>query len=172
MRFKKSKSKLKEKKGATMIEFTMNMFMFLMLMSLGFELMMLTTKYLQVSNYANDLVRTISIQGGIDRTAPSGFQGGNSAYKNYTTLIDEKNRLAQSVGVPSDDLIVRISSGNTNIDLTARVPIKIDYLESFKVNIDYRASSELTHNFGVALNTVLRRTKVGISEYLHDYDAG
>ena len=170
MILEKIKSKLKKKKGAAAIEFTINMLIFLMVLSLGFEMVMITTKYMQVSDYANDLVRTIAIQGGVEKTAPSGFQGGSSAYKNFTTLINEKNELARIVGVSGNDLIVLITSGSTTVNLTSKIPIKIDYLETFKVSIDYRANSEVTHNFGAAINTILRRTKVGLSEYLHDYD--
>lgn len=176
MILKKIKSSLKNKKGAGAIEFTINMFIFLMILSLGFELIMVGVKYMQVSDYANKLVRTIAIQGGVDTKVPSGFQGGSSGYKNLNTLVREKNQFAKSVGVDPNDLSVTIiretSSGSkvsTNIE--SGTAVRLNYLESFEVKVDYKPKLEVLHNFGQSLNGILRRTKVGLSEYVYDYDA-
>lgn len=175
MIFEKFKNKLKSKKGAGAIEFTINMLIFVMLISIGYELIMVGYKYIQVSDYANDLVRTISIQGGIQTSAPAGFQGGSSGYENYNTLIAKKNTFAKSVGVNPSDVDVTITYKNssgilTTTNLNSKATIKIDYLDSFEVKVDYTPNLELAQNFGAELNGVLRRTKKGLSEYVHNYD--
>ncbi len=173
---KKIKEKLMSKKGASMVEFTMVMLMFLLIFTIGYELVMVGYKYVQVSDYANDIVRTLAVQGGVDRQVPAGFQGGASAYKNFDKLIAEKNAFAKTVGVSPSDLTIRVSRETSNGSLVTnsieeRVPIRIDYLQTFEVTIDYNPSLELSQNFGAKLNGVLRRTKLGLSEYLYDYDA-
>lgn len=175
MVIKKIKNKLKSKKGATTIEFTIVLMIFLMLFSLGYELIMLGVKYLQVSNYANDIVRTISVQGGIENRVPSGFQGGDAGYKTYDELLSEKRLFAKSVGVESNDVRVIVSyetSPNTveTFDLDRQVPVEIGYLKPFEVTVDYEPNLELTQNFGAVLDNVLRKTKMGLSEYIHDYE--
>ena len=47
---KKIKEKLMSKKGASMVEFTMVMLMFLLIFTIGYELVMVGYKYVQVSD--------------------------------------------------------------------------------------------------------------------------
>lgn len=176
MIFEKLKHKIKSKKGAGAIEFTINMLIFVMIISIGFELIMIGYKYLQVSDYANTIVRTISIQGGIQKTVPAGFQGGADGYKTYATLLKEKADFAKSIGAKNSDVVVKItyknSSGTTvTSNITSEATIKIDYLDSFEVTVDYTPKLEVADNFGAKLDNILRKTKKGLSEYVHNYDA-
>lgn len=172
---KKIKEKLKSKKGASMVEFTIVMLIFMLIFSIGYELVLTGFKYVQVSDYANDIVRTVAVQGGVDRNVPAGFPGGSDGYKTFDELISEKNKFAKSVGVSSSDLKIKVSRETSDGSVITnyienRIPIKIDYLQSFEVTIEYKPSLEVSQNFGAKLNGVLKRTKLGLSEYVHDYE--
>lgn len=172
---KKIKGKFKSRKGASMVEFAIVMMIFMLIFSIGYELVLTGYKYIQVSDYANDIVRTMAVQGGVDRSVPAGFQGGSDGYKTFDELISEKNKFAKSVGVSPSDLRIKVSRETNNGSMITnyvedRTPIKIDYLQSFEVTIEYKPSLEVAQNFGAKLNGVLKRTKLGLSEYVHDYE--
>lgn len=177
MKLKNIRKKIKSKKGATMIEFSIVAMIFLMVFSIGFDFIMLGYKYMSVSDYANDLVRTISVQGGAAANAPNGFQGGAAAYKTLNKIKAEKNAFAKTVGSPSNDFKVYIVTYN---NLNQRVEKNIDkltgftfdYLTPFEIIIEYTPKLEILSNFNVSLTNKIRRVKMGVSEYVqnHQYD--
>ena len=175
MKLKSIRKKIKSKKGASMVEFVMVVMIFLMVFSIGFDFIMLGYKYMSVSNYANDLVRTFSVQGGADVSAPKGFQGGASAYKTLSKIKAEKKSFAKSIGSNPDDVNLYFVSydnlgkrNEINLDNTTGFTVK--YLTSFEIIVEYTPKLEILSNFNVSLKNKVRRVKMGVSEYVQNYE--
>lgn len=164
------KAKLKEKKGASTVEFAIVMLIFVFLFSIGFEFIMLNSKYLHVADYANEITRVIAIQGGADNKVVSGFQGGNNAYKTTYDLRYEKDRFAESIGIDESKFKVYIHSGSQTFNLDTQGIIKIDYLQPFKIEVKVEPGLDVVDNFGeFVMSKILKNTKMGVSEFEHDY---
>lgn len=175
MKLKSIRKKIKSKKGASMVEFVMVVMIFLMVFSIGFDFIMLGYKYMSVSNYANDLVRTFSVQGGTDVVAPKGFQGGDDEYKTLSEIKAEKELFAKSIGSNPDDVNLyfvyydnRGQRVEVNLDDTTGFTVK--YLTSFEIIVEYTPKLEILSNFNVSLNNKVRRVKMGVSEYVQNYE--
>lgn len=175
MSLKKSVKKLKSKKGATMIEFTISMLIFLVVFSAGFDFVMLGYKYMNVSSYANDLVRTMSVQGGAASSAPRGFQGGSSAYKTLNNIVSEKNAFTKTIGAQNGDLKVYVNYDDgtgtrRRYNLESITGFTVRYLMPFEIEVEYTPTLEMLGNYGFSLNNRVKVVKAGISEYVQNYE--
>lgn len=174
-------NKLKEKKGASMVEFTGAMFLFLILVIAGFEFFMMGHKYMTVSNFTNDLARTISIQGGIDTRTPSGFQGVGTRFNNYKTSADIMNsvvRLGDKIGQDPGDITIELkyqpigSNSFVTKQLNSNSSCEIEYGDRFEVVVNYIFRMELLNQVvNVKDSYTVERRKGGVSEFEHDYEA-
>lgn len=173
--------KLKEKKGASMVEFTGAMFLFVILVVAGYEFFMMGNKYMTVSNYANDIARIISIQGGVDTITPNGFQGSGTQFNEYKTsadIADSIAKLGDKIGQdPSDiSIYLKYQPDSTSSFVTKRInagsSIEIPYGDRFEVNVHYVFRLELLNNIvKLADSHIIERTKGGVSEFEHNYEA-
>lgn len=157
-----------------MVEFTMVVMIFLTVFAIGFDFIMLGYKYMNVSNYANDLVRVFSVQGGAHSTTPNGFQGGATAYKTLNEIKAEKNAFAKTIGSSSSDVKVSVayknpSSARVEVDIDRINSFMVDYLTPFEVIVEYTPKLELLSNFNVSLTRKIKRVKMGVSEYVQNY---
>lgn len=179
--FFKKLNRLKEKNGVSMIEFTYVMFLFVILVVAGFEFFMMGHKYMTVSNFANELARTISIQGGIDTRTPSGFQGVGTTRDNYMTaseIMKSVNNLGDKIGQDSGDISIRIKYQPEDSDsfveraINSGSSIEIPYGNRFEVTVGYLFKTELLHKVVNANSSyMIERQKGGISEFEHDYES-
>ena len=174
MKLNNIKKKIKSKKGASMVEFTIVMMLFVTVFSIGFDFIMLGYKYMSVSNYANDLVRTLSVQGGVESSTPNGFQGGDSAYKTISEIKSEKDRFAKSIGSKSDEVdVLVVYYDNLNVrhekKIDSMTSFNVEYLTPFEIIIEYTPKLEILSNFNVKLTNKMRRVKMGVSEYVKNY---
>ena len=167
------KKKIKSKKGASMVEFTMVTLIFLTVFSIGFDFVMLGYKYMSVSNYANDLVRTLTVQGGAASSTPKGFQGGSAAYKTLSEIKTERNNFAKTIGGASSDVKVYVAytdSSNTRVEnnINNITTFTVKYLTPFEVIVEYTPKLEILSNFNVSLDKKVKRVKMGVSEYVQN----
>lgn len=179
--FFKKLNRLKEKSGASMVEFTIAMFLFVILVVSGFEFFMMGHKYMTVSNFANELARTISIQGGIDVRTPNGFQGAGTIYDNYMTaskIMKSVNSLGDKIGQHPEDISIKVKYQPEGSDsfvekvISSGSSIEIPYGNRFEVTVGYLFKTELLQKV-VDINSsyMIERQKGGISEFEHDYEA-
>lgn len=174
MNVKKVIKKMKSKKGAAMVEFTIVLTLFVTIFCMGFDFIMFGYKYMSVSNYANDLVRVMSVQGGAASSVPRGFQGGSNSYKTLAKIRSEKNVFAKTVGAKSDEVnIFVVYDGNAGqrqeLNIDTITGFTVDYLVPFEIVIEYIPKLELLGNFGFSLKNRVRIVKVGVSEYIQNY---
>lgn len=172
---------LKSKKGASMVEFTGALFLFVILLTAGYEFFMMGNKYMAVSNYANDLARTISIQGGVENLPPKGFQGAGtqfSEYKTSTNLMESVEKLGAKIGQDPKDISVYIKyqpndeSPFVTKKLNSGSSIEIPYGDRFEVKVNYVFRFELLNQItNLTGSKTIERTKGGISEFEHNYDS-
>lgn len=172
---------LKSKKGASMVEFTGVLFLFVILLSAGYEFFMMGNKYMAVSNYANDLARTISIQGGVENMPPKGFQGAgtqNNEYKTSADIMKSVEKLGAKIGQDPEDISVYIKYQPNNDSpfvtkkLNGGSSIEIPYGDRFEVKVDYVFRLELLNQITKLTDSkTVERTKGGVSEFEHNYDA-
>lgn len=173
--------KIKSRKGASTVDFSYNMLLFVILIVAGYEFFMMGYKYMTVSNFANDLARTISIQGGVDVTVPNGFQGGNgvfSSYKKTRDIMNDVNDLANSINQDVSDIEIRVkyqpSGGNTFITrtLNSGSSLEIDYGDRFEIIVSYMFRMEMLDKVvNVNDSFEIERRKGGVSEFEHDYES-
>lgn len=175
----KLKNKMKEKKGASMVEFTVSMTIFVMLFVTAYEVYMIAYKYLEISNFTNELATKIAIQGGIEPQTPSGFQDTQSKYKYYITSGDLESRikaLNEKIGNEAGaiDVVLEYYPPTGSVrrhKLSGSSSIEVPYLEPFYVEVSYDAEFEILNNFltNSSLGRV-KKKKAGVSEFLHDYE--
>ena len=167
--------KIKSKKGGSTVEFVINITIYLLLFAFGVEMIFISYKYMMVSHYSNEVARTLAVQGGVCINAPTGYQGGNSEYKNIDKLLKEKDELAKMIWAASDDLnvTINVNKGGGNKEartLNERRDIKINYLETFEVVVQYKPKFMVIGNFvNIVEDSVMKKTRTGMSEYLYDY---
>lgn len=168
----------KNKKGASMIEFTYSMLLFLTLVIAGFEFFMMGYKYMTVSNFANELASTIARQGGVQTSAPRGYSSGGTNYQTSGNIIESVNRLGRKIGQDSNDITVRVTyqPEGSNIfrtdNLTGASNIEIPYGNRFEITVDYVFRFRLLNQI-VILNDshIIERTKGDVSQFEHDYES-
>lgn len=178
---KKVTKQIKGKKGASTVEFVGNMFLFVTLIVTGFELFMMGYRYMTVSNFANELARTISIQGGVNSSVPSGFQGGNGVFSNYkksSDIVNDINSLANSIGQEPSDITVRIryqqdgSGAFIERTINSGTISEVEYGDRFEVIVNYVfRMMYLDKLVSLPDSITVERRKMGVSEFEHDYES-
>lgn len=174
---KKFLKEIKNKKGASMIEFTYSMLLFLTLVIAGFEFFMMGYKYMTVSNFANELSSTIARQGGVQTSAPKGYSSGGTSYQTSGDIIRSINNLGGKIGQNSSDITVSIKyqpeGSNTfrTDNLTGASSIEIPYGNRFEITVGYVFRLELLNQITTLGDShVVQRTKGDVSQFEHDYN--
>lgn len=173
---KKFSKKIKNKKGAGMIEFVYAMMLFLTLVIAGFEFFMMGYKYMTVSNFANELSSTISRQGGIQISKPNGYSSGGTSYQTSKILVDEIKNLGDKIGQNPTDINITIKyqpTGSTSFKtatLNGSSNIEIPYGNRFEITVEYRFRFELLNQIVPLPDSgTIQRTKGDVSQFEHDY---
>lgn len=176
---KKILRKIRNKKGASTIEFAISLLLFVTLLVAGYEFFMMGHKYLTVNSFANNLARTIAVQGGVSTTTPKGFQGintSNNNYKNSTYINNSINHLAESIGQKREDISVSVVYKNKdNITVTktlnASSEIEIPYNNKFEVIVKYKFRTIVLHEQVKMYDSLeITKRKSDISYFEHEYD--
>lgn len=170
--------KIKNKRGASMVEFTYAMLLFITLFVAGYEFFTMGYKYLTVSNFANELSSTIARQGGIQTSMPRGYGAGGTTYKSSSVLNGDIDKLRKSIGQDKEDISIKLAYQNNNSDsmnnvitLNSGTNVEIPYLNRFEVSISYKFKFELLDKLVPTLTSyTITKTKGDVSQFEHDYN--
>lgn len=141
--FKKIKS-LKSKKGSSVLEFAFGLLTFVLLVAFVVDVIIIANKQFVVSQTANDIVRQIAVQGGVMRTAPVGFQGGNNAYVDSGELFVQLSENFRDSGISDSNWSMRLDGYDANgvrvqsENLSNRTNFSVDYRNNFEFEIKYQ----------------------------------
>lgn len=93
----KIRQKLKDKKGASTIEFVLCMLIFVMVTAFIIDLFIVSYKHYMVSANCTQAARVISIQGGLSNACPDNYPGGNPNYMTNREFRNYLNELAEEI---------------------------------------------------------------------------
>ena len=93
----KIKQKLRDKKGASTLEFVLCMLIFVVVTAFIVDVFMISYKHYVVSANCTKAVRVIAIQGGLSNDTPDNYPGGNPNYMNNKEFRSYLNELANTV---------------------------------------------------------------------------
>lgn len=143
-RLRQLKQKMKSKKGSSVLEFAFGLLTFVLLFAFAVDIIMITQKQYTVSQTANQLVRQISVQGGVNASAPTGYPGGNQAYmdaREMKTLLQQK---MSGSGISADKWSMELDGFDRSGNLIASSPLtnatnfEVDYQDLFEFEIEYK----------------------------------
>lgn len=140
---KSLRKRFKSKKGSSVLEFVMGLMIFVMLAGFVVDLVIIANKQFTVSQAANQLVRQISVQGGVKPSAPGGYPGGELAYMDAREmnqfLLEEFN----GTGLKGSDWSMALKGFSPNGQavstntLNSRTNFEVDYRNLFEFEIEY-----------------------------------
>jgi len=139
---KKIKS-LRSKKGASVLEFAFGLLTFVLLVAFVVDVIIIANKQFVVSQTANEIVRQIAVQGGVMRTAPEGYQGGNNAYVDSGEMFVQLSENFRDAGMSDRNWSMRLDGYDANgvrvqsEDLSNRTNFSVDYRDNFEFEIKY-----------------------------------
>lgn len=142
--YRQLKARMKSKKGSSVLEFAFGLLTFVMLFSFAVDIIMITQKQYTVSQTANQLVRQISVQGGVKPSAPSGYPGGNRAYmdsREMNTLLKQK---LNGLGIKDDEWSMKLEGFDragyptASSQLSNSTNVEVDYQDVFEFEIQYK----------------------------------
>lgn len=160
----------KSKAGMTTIEVVIACIIFLYTACFAIDLIFISYKHNCMTSIAKELARTLSVQGGACEEAPEGYKTNYYYTKDELLAMVEDN--FRSYGYSNDKLSITVEAGDKvydfkNLDLTE---IKIDYLETFKVNMSLGFSWDTFNLIAPGtLDGTLNVQVPGVSEWKYDY---
>lgn len=157
-RYRQLRAKMKSKKGSSVLEFVFGLLTFVMLFSFAVDIIMITQKQYTVSQTANQLVRQISVQGGVKPSAPSGYPGGNRAYmdsREMNTLLKQK---LNGLGITDDEWSMKVEGFDrsgypiASSQLSNATNLEVDYQDVFEFEIEYEYEWNIMGQIVPAMN--------------------
>lgn len=168
--------KIKNKKGASSIEFAYAMLLFLTLLIAGFEFFMIGYKYMTVSNFANEIASTIAIQGGVRPSKPTGYSSGGTSYKTTVNMVTSMGDLGKKIGQTPNDISIKIkyqpegSNSFTTTTLSGASNVEIPYGNRFEVTVSYVFRLHILNKIiPLQSSTVIQKTKGDVAQFEYDY---
>lgn len=169
---KKVSEKRNPKKGANAIEVIIGMLIFMLLFGFFFDMFNITTKQFSVDRQIGIVSRTIAVQGGVKRSAPSGYSA-NETYLTATQLHGHIGAVMRDINVLPGEYSVRLTRYNANNQpvstrtLTATTEFEVDYEQRFEVEIQYSFKWKLMGQLvpGMGGTRTATRKRSNVSEY-------
>lgn len=169
---------IKNRKGASSIEFTYTMLLFLILLMAGLEFFMMGYKYMVVSDFANNTASTLAIQGGIGTSKPTGLSSGGRAYVTSANMNNNIADLGRKIGQPATDITVKVKyqpTGSTTFRtdiLSSSSSIEIPYGNRFEVTVSYVFKLQFLQQISSSItkSTTVTKIKGDVSQFEHNYD--
>lgn len=160
------------KKGAHAIEVIIGMLIFILLFGFFFDMFYITNKQFTVDRQIGILSRTIAVQGGVKRSAPTGYSD-NEAYMTSAEMSAHIQRVMRDIDIEPDEyhvMVTRYNEHNQPVDmraLNAATQFEVDYEQRFELYISYNYKwtlmGQLVPGMGGTREAVRRRSNV--SEY-------
>lgn len=180
---KKLQHKVQEKKGSAVIEFAIGLMIFVILVSFTVDLLLVGSKRFNIGQEATDVARVLAKQGGVLKTTPDGYPGGDEAYLNASEMLAQVERRMQSSGLGSYDegiWSVTLTEYDTNGNqirtgtLSPDTHFDVDYMHSMDVRINASYSWKLM-NVIFGRDSQNSKADVGakrhaVSEFKYDFD--
>ena len=174
-RLKELKRKSKSKKGSSVLEFAFGLLTFVLLAAFVVDIIVVTNKQYTVSQTANQIVRQMSVQGGVKPSAPIGYPGGNQAYMDSREMLAYVQSELNGANIKNDEWTMRIEGFDPNGYPVARnnlsngTNFEVDYrnLFEFEISYDYKWTiiGQIIPPMGSTRSTLQKRSAVSEFKY-------
>ena len=162
---KKQRQRLKEKGGIWTIEFVVAVLITLMVLCALLDILILSWRFAVISQTTNHLARTIALQGGVERTVPTGYPGGDEVYLKMSELEDDVARMLEYSDIELADYNIQINGVNFG------TPIRVDYRGDIMVEMEVDYEWAFLSNFIPGdLSHSVHSKRATISEYKYHYE--
>lgn len=174
----KKKLKNNNKKGSSAIEFVFGLLVFVILVGFTSDIVVITNKQYVVSQTANEIVRQMSLQGGIKRTTPVGFPGGTGAYTSSAELKKLLDSRFADEGIKVEEWNLELTEYDASGYLVSKKTLsnttnfEIDYRNNFDIKITYNYHWGLLGNIvpTMSKDRTVEQKRSAVSEFKYDYN--
>lgn len=162
---KNQRKRMKEKDGIWTIEFVIAVLITLMVLCALLDILILSWRFAVISQTTNHLARTIALQGGVERSVPQGYPGGDDVYLTTSELEDDVARMLEYSDIELEDYNIKING----------VPfgqnVRVDYRGDIIVEMEVKYEWAFLSNFIPGnLSHSVHSKRATISEYKYHYE--
>lgn len=168
----------KKKKGSSVIEFAFGLLIFVLLAGFASDIIVVANKQYVTSQTANELVRQVSIQGGLMNATPKGFPGGHNAYTTSSELFGLLNKRFKGEDIKQNEWeleLVEYDANGFKVSekiLKRNMNFKVDYRSNFDINIKYKYKWKLMGNVIPTMKDYkeVEQKRSAVSEFKYNYN--
>src|SRR5690625_2761867 len=114
------KLKLKDSKGSMFIEYTIGLLLLVVFVAFCVDVILIGHKHYYIGEELGTIARTLSVQSGAEITTPTGFPGGEEAYRTSGEIIDRMEVIANAAGFDESEWSLYVLETNHNGDVVQR----------------------------------------------------
>lgn len=166
---KKRLDLVKNKRGMSTIEIVIGVIIFLMLFCLLFDLFTIMWKFSVIAHTNTQVARIAGVQGGVLKSAPEGYPGGDSNYITVNELNDIVRDKFASAWIKDGEWGMKV--GNGSLGREGIKPAKHDYLQDFTVEVEVDYEWVMVSNFIPGnLKQTITSKRPAMGEWKYNYD--
>lgn len=184
------KKKLMVKNGFTTIEVVIGSLIFLLVFICICDFLVISNRYLMLTDTTKEMARTISVQGGSLKTKEASYAGNYynieqlskifqkqmngmgfhddeyALYITYTKIFDDESNESKEVTL-EEEILGKTAGGTYGVIKPTQ---KIDYLSDFKVTVKAVYTWPFTRSVFKLKPTMITISMPGLSEWRYSYD--
>lgn len=160
--FKKIK---KDEKGVMAIEIVIGTFITLLIVAFLLDVLQIGWKFTAISQTNTYIARTVGIQGGLLKQAPTGFQGGDKQYISTKEMKEQIDRKMASAGIDANNYKVYING----VPITQEVAVDYGQPITTRMEVKYKWVFFSNLSPGNQYSEVASERQ-GLSEFKYRYD--
>lgn len=175
---KRPTEKLTEEKGSAVIEFAIALLIFVTLTAFLVDMLVIGGKRFGISQETTEISRVIGVQGGVSSAVPTGYPGGDQAYRTSLELYKQIDGKMATSGIETDEWKATLTEYNKGgqiireVVLTPQTNFRVDYMHSMDIHIEATYSwtlmSLITGNLLDVADVGAKRHTV--SEFKYNFD--
>ena len=126
--------KLKDKRGSIAIMEVIHILIAVIIFAMLADLVVISWQYVGITRATNELARTVGIQSGVERSTPTNYPGGPTAYYTSSELVDYFEDKADDLGFKSTTIEIndRRLSGSVSIMSDYRQDIEVRTVSEYE----------------------------------------